>query len=125
MADEEMTDYLSGVVGVVEANSYEMLCLFNEYTNELKKPWKQNSFGLGENVGEFGGMPVFVSLLTAEVDGHKILFIDPTSQVVDHRMVEKWLAETLPASAKLDSGRVNKTDAMNFHNVFPRKRAAA
>lgn len=119
MLDAEMTEFLNGVVGVVEANSYERLCLWKEYTEELKKRWKDNRSGFSEVIGYLADMPVCISLFTSEVDGHKILFIDATSQVIDHRMIDKWLIETMPKSAFKDDGRfVNKTDAMNFHNIF-------
>lgn len=126
MRDREITDFLAGVVGVVEANSYEHHMLWSENEQREKPlPWKQNNCGLGETVGHIGKMPVFVSLFTAEVDGHKLLFIFPTSQVIDHRMIEKWLKRTLPRTAFCEGGYVNKTDAMNFHNVFRRRMAQA
>lgn len=128
MPDKQMTEFLHGVVGVVEANSYETMCLWKEYAEELKKPWKQRCDGLGEIVGKLADMPVFLSLLTAEIEGHKILFIDATSQVIDHRLIDQWLANTLPTSAFRGGdprNGVNKTDAMNFSNVFPRKAKAA
>lgn len=126
MPDREMTEFLAGVVGVVDANSYEKLCLWQEYHEGHKKEWKQRSDGLLEIVGHLDDMPVCLNLTTAEVDGHKLLFIDPTSQVIDYRMIDKWLIDNLPRTArKLDRDYINRTDAMNFHNVFPRKSAAA
>ena len=124
MITDEMTNFLHGVVGVVEANSFESLCLWEE-AEEQGRSWISNNSGFGQTVGQIAGMPVCLSLLTAEVEGHKILFIDPTSQVVDHRMIEEWLAKTLPKSAFRDDGFVNKTNAMNFHNVFPRRALTA
>lgn len=124
MADTEMTEFLSGVVGVVEANSFERLCLWQEH--HTRRLWLDRNDGLLETVGHLDGMPVCLSLLTSKIDGHKVLFIDATSQVVDHRMIDKWLAETLPKTAFKNGGEyVNKTDAMNFHNVFPRRMPAA
>lgn len=120
----EIADYLKGVVGVVEANSYETLCLWQENHEERGMPWKQALSGYGEIVGTLAGMPVHLSLLVHEIDGHRLLFIDPTSQVVDHRAIEAWLRENLPPSAHREYGGINKVDAMNFHNVFPRKLAA-
>lgn len=124
MSDREINEFLSGVVGVVEANSFETLCLWEDYHEQRKVSWEQRLDGLGETVGHLGSMPVHLSLCINTVDGHKLLFIDATSQVVDHRLIEKWLAETLPKSAMRDSVpvRVNKVNAMNFHNVFPRNR---
>lgn len=118
--DREMTEFLHGVVGVVEANSYEKMCLWQEH--QARGSWRERTDGLCQVVGTIDDRPVCVSLFTAEVDGHKILFVDPTSQVVDHAMIEKWLLDTLPASARQqhNANYLNKVDAMNFHNVFRR-----
>jgi hypothetical protein len=121
---DEIVDYLRGVVGVVEANGYETLCLWQENHEQRGMRWNEARSGYGETVGMLAGMPVCLSLLVHEIDGHRLLFIDPTSQVVDHRAIEAWLREHLPASAHREYGGINKVDAMNFHNVFPRKRAA-
>jgi hypothetical protein len=110
MADREITEFLSGVVGVVEANSYERLCLWQEAQGR-KTPWRKRSVVLHETVGHLSDMPVCLTLVTAEIDRHKILFIDPVSQVIDYRLIDNWLADMLPG--------VRKVDAMNFHNVFP------
>lgn len=122
LSDREMTEFLAGVVGVVEANSYEKLCLWEENHRRRAMPWVQRMDGLMVVVGNIDDRPVCITLTTADVGGHKILFIDPTSQVVDHAMIEKWLLDTLPASARQpnNANYLNKADAMNFHNVFPR-----
>jgi hypothetical protein len=54
-----------------------------------------------------------------EVKGHKILFIDATSQLVDWAMIEEWIKSNVPLTAFRSNGYVNKVDAMNFHNIFP------
>lgn len=110
--DSELSKFLDGVVGVVEANSYEQLCIWQEFHQELGKSWIQNPSGLLETVGHLGRMPVCISLFTVTVDGHKLLFIDPTSQVVDHRMIDAWVDKVLPHAGK------NRTNAMNFCNIF-------
>lgn len=126
MPNQEMSEFLKGVAGVVEANSYEILCLWREH-QERKGTWTQRNDGLGETVGHVDDMPVHISLTTAEIDGQKILFIEATSAMVDHRMVTTWLEENLPTSAFRNGDPrqgVNKTDAMNFHIVLPHKSAA-
>ena len=69
---------------------------------------EQISLGYGETVGHFGGMPVAVSVTFARVCGQVIAFYEATSQVVDHRMVEKWTRTAFPASR-------GRTNATNFH----------
>lgn len=115
----EIREFLDGVVGVVEANSYEHQCLWERYHGEYEVAWKTNSSGLGECVGKLADMPVCISLTTAVVGGFKLLFIDATSAVVDYRLIDKWLEDNMPATAHA-RGHLNKTDAQNFINVFPK-----
>ena len=107
---DHIKEYLSGVVGAVEASSYESLCLWQEYRD--RKNWKQALSGYGITIGFLADMPVCISLMMVEVDGHKLLFWHATSQVVDHRMIDKWFDAHL-------SG-VRRVDAQNFHNALPR-----
>lgn len=123
VSDDELAAFLRGVVGVVKANSYETMCLWREYHEKLSRPWGAGRSGLMLTVGELADMPVAITLYVNEIDGHRILFLDATSQVVDHRMIEKWMEDKLPPTAFRDGDPrkgVNKTNAMNFHNVFPR-----
>lgn len=122
MSDNQLTDFMSGVIGVVEANSYETMCLWREYHEGRGLSWEQNAAGYLPTIGELDGRPVCVSLFVNTIDGHKILFIEPTSQVVDHKMIEQWLKETLPDTAWQANGKyLNSTNAMNFHSILPRK----
>jgi len=116
----EMDVFLNGVVGVVEATRYEQHCLWRENTRLTQPmPWKSNTHGLMETVGYVNKMPVCISLFTAEISNYKILFLEATSQVVDYRMIDAWLKATMPATALRKDGCVNRTDAMNFYNIFP------
>lgn len=116
--EERIRDFLTGVVGVVEATNAEKQALWERYTGKYGVDWKSRLDGLGETIGYLAEMPVFISLQTAEVGGFKLLFFHATSQVVDHRLIEEWLRANVPGTAWKD-GRVNKTDADNFINVFP------
>lgn len=117
MSDKEMVEFLGGVVGAVEATSFERLCLWQE--RDKTKPWVQGLSGFLERVGEINDLPVCISLQVDEVDGHRLLFYNATSRAVDHDQIKTWLHANLPDTAKRD-GRVNRVDAMNFHNVFRR-----
>lgn len=122
--DEEMAKFLDGVVGVVEADNYgkHMLWVENHYKavelDHRKLDWVDGRLGMMEKVGELDGMPVCISLFKATVDGQLILFVDPCSMVVDHRLIDDWYKRALPKSAFRENGYVNKTDAMNFHNIL-------
>lgn len=123
MPDKEMQDFLNGVVGVVEANSFEHHALWRFNEMSILHQWESARSGLGTTVGKVGKMPVAISLSIDVIDGHRILFYHATSQVVDHRMVEDWLKKNLPVTAFEDSDprkRMNHADAMNFHNALPR-----
>ncbi|QNG62650.1 hypothetical protein B1VFA_049 [Rhizobium phage B1VFA] len=122
-ASDEVKTYLEGVVGVVEANSFETMCLWERWKANGKS-WVSTGHGYGPTVGRLADMPVCISILTATVEGQKILFIDPMSQVVDHRMIEAWLKENVPSALRKD-GYLNKTDAMNFSNVLASAKEAA
>jgi len=118
--DDEIKKFLEGIVGAVEASSFEELCIWQEYTQELNYSWKQNCSGYLEYVGLFHSRPICINLRTSVVNGHKILFWEATSQLVDYKMIDKWMEKNLPKSARHSDGRLNKTDAMNFCNILPR-----
>lgn len=123
--DDEMQRFLAGCIGAVEANRFEYHALWrfnDEKMDGRKLTWKQNCSGLMTCVGTIGGKETWISLNTSEVGGHKILFYHPTSSFVDHDAVRAWIDGTMPVSAREGeemASRVNHTDAMNFHNIFP------
>ena len=126
MIDDEMIKFLDGVTGVVECDSYghHMLWVENHYKaielDHRKLDWKGDQMGMMEKVGEIDGMPVCISLFKATIEGQSILFVDPCSMVVDHRLINAWYENTLPKTAFRENGYVNKTNAMNFHNTLRR-----
>jgi hypothetical protein len=124
--DEEMRKFLEGVIGCVEADGYAQHMLWHQYHHKphFDQPpmtWEQGRSGLCEIVGYVADMPVNVSLYVNVVDGHRILFYDAVSRVVDHEMVREWLDKVLPDSARRPDGYINNTDATNFSNILPRK----
>ena len=121
----EMARFLEGVVGVVEATSCEQQYLWQDnrvdkFVGPAIKPWKENLAGCLQCVGHFAKAPIYISLRTAEIDGHKILFWNATSQVVDYRVIEAWMEANIPQSARRSDGYINQSDATNFRNVFHR-----
>lgn len=126
-ADDEIVSYLEGVIGCVEANSFEQHSLWKDNRDReknglLHREWNSTGHGLGETIGYVDERPVAISLKTVVIDGQKILLYYATSTVVDHDMIREWLKVNLPETAKGDyPGGYNHTDATNFHNVFRRK----
>lgn len=127
--DEQMTTFLEGVVGAVDADRYAQHSLWADYAEEgarwgrqegIRYPWVSNNSGLMTCVGRHGDMEVWVSLTTAVVNGHKLLFYYGSGNFVDHGMIEKWMQTNLPETARFGPRGFNHTDADNFCNIFPR-----
>jgi hypothetical protein len=126
--DAELAKFLEGVVGVIEDSSSIATSYIYEKTVEYwgRDAYKQEGHGFMHTVGEVGDMPVCVSLTCNHIKGHKILFVEPTSAVVDHRMVREWIEQTMPDSAYEDGDRnkrLNISDANNWSNALPREKS--
>lgn len=122
---EDVDDFLKDTHGIVEANSFEQLCLWRDYVGWTtprydRSKWIENLSGLFLHIGNLGDMPVTLSLFSAIINGKKIVFWDSPSQVVDHRLIEQWFETNLPKCAfrKDNDSLPNRADAMNFHNIF-------
>ena len=72
--------------------------------------WEEISIGFWTQIGEFGGAPVCASVSWARVDGRLVAFVEGTSMVVHHGMIEKWCKEKFPNAR-------SHSNAANFHNV--------
>lgn len=128
VVDETHREFLEGVEGVVEADSYATHMLWREYAEQAAKfalsdksqryKWEQGSFGYGAKVGEIGGRPVWISILCNVVNGQKLLFWHVTSPAADYDLCDAWLRAHLPASAFRADGYINRTDPMNFSNIL-------
>lgn len=115
--DGDMMKFLDGVSGVVEATGFENLCLWQRHRDQ--RVWKENLSGFLQTVGLVWNMPVCIKLNTAEIDGRKLLFFHPTSQMIDYRLIDDWFKNALPRTAYREDGVLNRTDAMNFHTLLP------
>jgi hypothetical protein len=114
--------FLDNIHGVVEATDCERHLLWEKY-HERKK-WEENLSGHGAHIGDIDGRPIWVSLLTAVIDGKKILFWHVTSKVADYDQVDTWIETALadvPSAWEIrgpDNRALNRADANNFTNVF-------
>lgn len=111
---ESLEDVYKDVYGIVEANSFETLKLWQDWHQGKGYSWVQNNSGWLEQVGKIGGKQVWISPLAHIVNGRKILFVEATSAVVDWDMIEDYLKENVPSAVKED-GYLNKQSAANFH----------
>lgn len=105
---DEVSEFIKDCVYAVESNSFEDLTLWQKYHEKVK--WEQICSGYGPTIGMLGDRPVCVSIHVNIINGHRVLFYNACSQVVDHVMVEAWVKERIK-NKKL-------TDAGNFHLVI-------
>lgn len=127
--DPELVKFLEGVVGVVEANSYEKMMLWVENSRRetplcdsglARMKWESSNHGIGRTIGYLASRPIHLGLIVNVINGHRILFLDVTSTVVDHDLIRDWLLTVLPASAIKENGYVRYEDAENLYAVLPR-----
>jgi len=122
----QLSNKLRNTDFVVEANSYERLQLWKEFSKEAQEQedvrprprfkWEQESYGFMVDVGEVNGMPVVLSGFFALINERRIMFYNATSRMVDHRMVDAWLDENCDPMY-CGGSRKARTDAMNFGHV--------
>jgi hypothetical protein len=122
---EELDKFLEGVVGIVEdATSLGASYIYEKVTErDGRDAYKQGGYGLMHTVGEVGDMPVCVSLNCNHIRGHKILFVEATSRVVDHKMIRDWIEAVAPKTAYDKHGRLNISDENNWPNAIPHEPA--
>ena len=95
------------------------ICFVEATSNEYHKIWEEYRFeqdnpGLLINVGNVGKNHVSVSFSFVKLDGEYICMYEPTSQVVHHELIEKWIMSFAPKGEK----RIDfMCDAANFHNA--------
>jgi hypothetical protein len=117
-ASDQVIKFFEGAIGCVEANSFERMCIYRN-NDKASDSWKDSGEGYGAPVGDVLGKPVYISLNSAVVNGHKVIFYYPTSVMVDHNLILDWMRGNMPETA-FKNDRLNTVDAMNFHNVLPR-----
>ncbi len=114
---QEHVDYFREVEAIIEATSYESLklwCEFFEYPREphmkLFQTWQQSNPGHLCTIGQRDGNPICVCIDFNILDGKRYCFWEPTSELVDHKMIKKWF-KFIETEINRD---IPKSDAMNF-----------
>jgi len=101
--------YATTPVAIVEASSYETLCLWREY--HVKCKWNDYSKGgPGVEVGRLDGRPIMVFFSAIKLNDKVVVLYEATSQVVDFVKVEHFVSEEWPTTTK--------STASDFYNVF-------
>lgn len=113
--DPRFIPLLSSTMFVVDADSFARQMLWKEFHTE--HDWESESLGMIRVVGEFAGVPTWVEFFWVTIDGQRVMFYTPISEVVHHGLVEKWLR--LHCNPTWDGGtRRAHCDAMNFHHCL-------
>lgn len=114
--DERFND----TIYLVEASNDERHFLWKEFT-KYDTPaypaldWKDDS-GLVLTVGELDSRPICVCFMWTKINGQRICWWEPTSQLVDHKMIDAWLDHH--TNNKEAMHRIPQSNAANFHHVI-------
>jgi hypothetical protein len=116
------TTYFDGVEFVIEATDYEVHSLWEKYHYRPEvgsvyiETWEDIAMGHGITLASMGNMPICVSVRYSILNGHKVMFYTATSEVVNHRIIGKWIEHHTSHLRK--NGRMLRCDPMNFHHCL-------
>lgn len=117
----------SDTVFVVEATGFEKLTLWTQHSTQgswylkhdpkrRRYEWEQDNHGIWYQIGELDGLPVAINFNWFKIDGHRVVFYELMSRVIDKQMVDEWFA--ICCSPKWDGSRLAHCNAMNFHHCL-------
>lgn len=107
--------YIDGTVYVMESTHDEQHHLWLMWHNVLD--WKEIPMNVMRTVGYIGEHPVVVAAYFARIEGKLVAFYHPTSRMVDHELVEKWVDETFPIIKKVGR-RESHSNTSNWHHCL-------
>jgi hypothetical protein len=111
------TELFKDVKYIVEATDNEWHMLWEKYHYQprsgLPIPWEEISMGKIVTIGEVAKRPIAIQISWAIINGHKVMFYEGSSQLVDYKMMEKWL-EHHSLNTIQHEGRWAKTNVSNF-----------
>lgn len=105
---DQFTKGDNAITGIVETSGCDTLFMYKLYLKEYDD-MSGTRGGPVVTVGTIGDRPICIALNVVVICGKRLMFYDPTSQLVDHAMIEEYLDKTWPG--------VSRTDAMNVHNL--------
>jgi hypothetical protein len=109
---QQLDPRFADTVFVVEADLFKHRVLMNTWKDRVA--WEEDNYGCFAVVGKAFRHDIAVQFWWAKLDGHRVLFYEPTSQVVDHRTIDAWLKTN--CNPQWDGGsRRAHCDATNFH----------
>lgn len=82
------------------------------FPGKTRYSWKNNNGDPLVTIGKFMDRHICISLTTAIINDMKVMFVECTSMLVDHSMVEEWVKKHL--TCKDSNGRHAVCDSSNF-----------
>ena len=120
MDDYQLKERIDNTEYLVEADDDHFMYLWRRYSTESdftstqhKMPqfkWEQVNPGVGLHVGTIDDRPIMVAISWNLIDGALIGFYYGMSQLVDHKMIEEFLAERFK--------EVPRCNTTNFHRII-------
>jgi len=101
----DITDYV-----IKETSAYDV---WEKLSGNKNLKWEQNASGVMVEIGDFGGMPIVITVQWDRVNGKNIMFYEATSTVVHYDMINDWLEENCPAYK-----RGARTNTSNLHQFL-------
>lgn len=98
---------------VVDATYQENHNLWWQWAEHYGVPWDAESRGFHAQIGEVAGRPICVEVWWVLIDGVRIAFVDGTSALVDHALIEQWQHQVFPCRAHM-----RHADVANFGHVL-------
>ncbi len=100
---------------VVEADEFARFQLNRQWHEKVD--WEFDPRCYKVDIGTFAGFPVTLNLQFTKLNGKRIMFYSPSSQVVDYEMIDQWLQANCNPTR---FGGLNRAhvDASNFMQVI-------
>ena len=126
MNEGNLDQRFEDTVFVVEANDYERLSLWSNHCHQgstestiipyKRYEWEQDYYDIWYQIGELAGLPICCSFVWNKIDGHRVLFYECTSRIMDLTMIENWLKAH--CNPTWDGNRRAYCNALNFHHCL-------
>lgn len=110
---------------VVEATHEEFMGIWRQFADDAmfltpmnKYSFEHISMGSGPVIGEFGGMPVAITIFWQIINGVLVAFYEGTSVVVHHGMIRDWVKGNFPCLKKYGGWRYRYCNVANIHHLL-------
>ena len=115
-SDRDLFDRVTAAEYVVVAQSFEKHALWKD---ERNRPWVQDTSGRGLEIGTIGDRSVFVSLTWAKVSGVEVMFVEPSSELIDYKMIDDFLQLNCTGALPSNSKYIQQVNPENFYPKKP------